>query len=143
MLLVIHFQRRDVRNADSVVEIKANNATDAGKSQYRNSQRLREDRETRAVSKVGPAVGRRSASFFLPSLLHVCVCVCIKVIHLSKIPRKHELMVHWMETLKPFGPHPSVRCSFQIELSLKSASALTIMKRERALYPTNRPKTDV
>jgi hypothetical protein len=42
MLLVIHFQRRDVRNADSVVEIKANNATDAGKSQYRNSQRLRE-----------------------------------------------------------------------------------------------------
>jgi len=140
MLLVIHFQRRDVRNADSVVEIKANNATDAGKSQYRNSQRLRERIERPELYQ---KLVRLWAAAVHPFFALSSPRVYIKVIHLLKIPRKHELMVHWMETLKPFGPHPSVRCSFQIELSLKSASALTIIKRESALYPTNRPKTDV
>jgi hypothetical protein len=106
ILLVIHFQRRDVRNADSMVEIKANNATDAGKSQYRNSQRLRERERIERPELYQKLVRLWAAAvhlFFTLSSLRVC----IKVIHLSKIPRKHELMVHWMETLKPFGPHPS------------------------------------
>jgi len=71
-----------MRNADSMEEIKANNATDAGKSQYRNSQMQSEERP---ASKVGQ--DRSNVHLFFP---------CIKVIHLSKILRKHELMVHWM-----------------------------------------------